>query len=636
MTMRRTKVRTSGRVRASSPVTPSDNHHHPHTVQFYAADAILLHDVTHFLGTALEAGSAALVVATGARRDALALRLQARGLDLADATARGRFVAVDAAHVLSQVMRDDGPDPERFREVVGGMVAHALDASVSATPGLAVFGEMVALLWAGGKFDAAIQLERLWNELRQTHAFSLRCAYPMGNFDREEHGQAFLQICSEHTGVIPGEGYAPSSNEEERLRVIARLQQRAQALEREVAARRSVEAALKRREAELADLLDNALEGAQRTGPDQKILWANRAVLELLGYSAAEYVGHPMNEFFVHRYAFDEFWAKLMRREEVHDFPAFLRCKSGRVVAVTFQSNGLWENDTFVHTRTFIHDVTARKEMEAAIRRAHTDLEQRVRERTAELHKKNEHIVKQAEMLDMTNRGLRALSTRLLRVQDEERRRIARDLHDSTGQALALLSMNLSTLEAEAAKSSPDLAKGLGENATLVQQISAELRTLSYLLHPPLLEEMGLESALRWYIDGFGQRSNITVTLELPADFQRLPRDIEIATFRIVQECLTNIHRHSGSPTAAIQLSQGPAELTLEVKDEGNGIPPDMLTRLAGAGEAGVGLRGMRERVKDFGGDLNIESSAKGTVVRVTVPVTARGEESTAPNNGTT
>src|SRR6185436_4526041 len=115
---------------------------------------------------------------------------------------------------------DDGPDPERFREVVGGMVAHALDASVGATPGLAVFGEMVALLWAGGKFDAAIQLERLWNELRQTYAFSLRCAYPIGNFDREEHGQAFLQICSEHTGVIPGESYAPSSNEEERLRVI--------------------------------------------------------------------------------------------------------------------------------------------------------------------------------------------------------------------------------------------------------------------------------------------------------------------------------------------------------------------------------------------------------------------------------
>jgi PAS domain S-box-containing protein len=420
----------------------------------------------------------------------------------------------------------------------------------------------------------------------------------------------------------------------ERLRVIASLQQRAQALEREVAARRVAEEALKRREAELADLLDNALEGAQRTGPDQTILWANRAVLDLLGYTAEEYVGRPLADFFVHRYAFDEFWAKLMRREEVHDFPAALRCKSGRVVAVTFQSNGLWENGKFVHTRTFIHDVTARREMEAALRRARYDLEQRVRERTAELHAKNEHIVKQAETLDLTARGLRALSTKLLRVQDEERRRIARDLHDSTGQALALLSMNLSALEAEAAKSSPELAKGLGENATLVRQISAELRTLSYLLHPPLLEEMGLESALRWYIDGFGQRSNITVTLDLPADFQRLPRDVEITIFRIVQECLTNIHRHSGSPTAVIYLTQGPAELTMEVKDEGHGIPPETLARLAGAGEAGVGLRGMRERVKDFGGDLNIESSASGTVVRVTVPVTARVEEPAPPGEG--
>ena len=166
-----------------------------------------------------------------------------------------------------------------------------------------------------------------------------------------------------------------------------------------------------------------------------------------------------------------------------------------------------------------------------------------------------------------------------MHVQDEERRRIARDLHDSTGQSLALLSMNLSVLEMEAGRTSPELAKGLSENAAIVRQISAELRTLSYLLHPPLLEEMGLDSALRWYIDGFGQRSGIEVRFE-QRDLGRLSRNLELTIFRVVQECLTNVHRHSRSSTASIGLYPSSGNIILEVKDEGKGITPAVLSRL--------------------------------------------------------
>ncbi|HXA75852.1 MAG TPA: MEDS domain-containing protein [Candidatus Acidoferrales bacterium] len=601
----------------------SDSAHDGHTVQFYGEDAVLLDELSRFIGDSLEAEGSAVVVATAAHRQGLEQRLEARGIDTVAAAEQGRFVSLDATETLSKFMLEGWPDPVGFGEVVGGIVARAKEAARNANGRLAIFGEMVALLWAQGKFGTAIQLERYWNRLRQTHFFALRCAYPMAGFNREDHSEQFLKICSEHSHVIPGESYMALTTDEERLRNISLLQQRAQALDVATAERKEAQKILRQRESELTDLLENALEGVQRTGPDQKIAWANKAVLKLLGYAPEEYIGHRFDEFFVNQGTFDDFWAKLMRREEVYDYPAELRGKSGAVVHVVIHSNGLWEGETFVHTRTFIHNMTERRAMEQALQQAHDDLEKRVRERTDELRKKNIQVLKQAEILDMTNQGLRELSARLLRVQDEERRRIARDLHDSTGQSLALLSMNLSAMEAEASKSNPGLLKSLVENEEIVRQISTELRTLSYLLHPPLLEEMGLESALRWYVDGFRQRSNIQITLDLSADLGRLSQDLEIALFRVIQECLTNIHRHSESPTASIRVSRYAGGINLEVRDEGKGISPEKLAKIISSGESGVGLRGMRERIKGLCGDLEIESDSKGTGIRVTIPVTA-------------
>jgi PAS domain S-box-containing protein len=600
--------------------TPGTGRPDGHMVQFYVEDAGLIDAVSAYLAEALEEGNAAMVVATAEHRVLLAERLQERGLDLARVMAEGRYVTLDAAETLGTFLLEGWPDPGLFQDTVGRLVNQVRTAARSDRPRLAVFGEMVALLWTRGKFETAVRLEQMWNELQRTEPFSLRCAYPLRGFDRAEHAEAFLAICSEHSQVIPSESYTELTTEDQRLRNVSRLQQKAQALDMETIERKEAQEALRRRELELRDFLENALEGVQRSGANQEILWANRALLKLLGYAEQEYVGHCFADFFVERDCADQFWAKLMRGEEVYDYPAELRCKDRSIAHVVIRSNALWENGKFVHTRTFIHDVTERRAMMESLQKAKDELEERVRERTDELRKRNLQVVKQAEILNTTNQGLRELSARLLRVQDEERRRIARDLHDSTGQSLALLSMNLSALEAEASRSNPNLAKGLEENAAMVRTISSELRTLSYLLHPPLLEEMGLESALRWYIDGFSQRSNVKVSLELPSDMGRLSRELELATFRVIQECLTNIHRHSGSATASIRVVQSSGNLYLEVEDEGRGVPAEKLARIAASGDSGVGLRGMKERVKSLGGEMHIHSDQKGTAIRVEIP----------------
>lgn len=211
-------------------------------------------------------------------------------------------------------------------------------------------------------------------------------------------------------------------------------------------------------------------------------------------------------------------------------------------------------------------------------------------------------------------------ASRLQSIQDEERKRIARELHDSVGQLLAAISMNIGVVQSQSNKLDAAAARAVSDNAMLVQQVSNEIRTISHLLHPPLLDVAGIASALRWYVDGFSERSKIKVDLEIPANFARLPTDVEIAIFRLVQECLTNIHRHSGSATATIRLHPQGSLVVLEVKDNGKGMPLEKLQELT-LGRGGVGVEGMRERLKQLGGTLEIESAATGTLVSARIPV---------------
>jgi signal transduction histidine kinase len=219
------------------------------------------------------------------------------------------------------------------------------------------------------------------------------------------------------------------------------------------------------------------------------------------------------------------------------------------------------------------------------------------------------------------------LTSRLLQLQDEERRRIARELHDSAGQTLAALGMNVSKLHRVLAKSNPELRETTTDSMQLIEELSTEIRTLSYLLHPPLLDESGLASALSWYTEGLTARSKIVVDLQVAPEIGRMHPDLETAIFRIVQECLTNIHRHSGSPTAEIHIRRENGDVRVEVADQGKGL---QVAESAGTlkARAGVGLRGMQERVRQLGGTLEIAGGNPGTRVIAVLPFAARSEES--------
>jgi signal transduction histidine kinase/PAS domain-containing protein len=246
------------------------------------------------------------------------------------------------------------------------------------------------------------------------------------------------------------------------------------------------------------------------------------------------------------------------------------------------------------------------RDRESQLRESHAELELRVQERTEELLS--------------ASHEMRELSTRILQAQDEERRRIARELHDGAGQLLAALGMEAATVAGERDKLSSRAGSSLSNIESLVGQMIQDVRTMSHLLYPPLLDEVGLQSALQEYVSGFAQRSGIQVSLELPAALERLDREYELSLFRIVQECLTNIHRHSGSKTARIRIVREGDALTLEVRDEGGGMAPERLSEIHSRG-SGVGIRGMRERVRQFSGTINIESDSSGTRIVVAIPI---------------
>jgi len=345
---------------------------------------------------------------------------------------------------------------------------------------------------------------------------------------------------------------------------------------------------------------------------DGTVLEANCAALEGMGFTRGEVIGRKLWDVWWHSLPEEQAIARtsvetaargLVVREECQ---YTLRDGTIRFADRTLNpvQNELGEVVMIVASGL---DITEHRQLRSM-------LEERVCERTQELEMKNLELVRQTEVV-------RELSARLLQIQDEERRRFARELHDSVGQMLAAVSMNTAQVHQEAEVLSPAAAKALADNAGLLEEISSEIRTISHLLHPPLLDEVGLQSALQWYIDGFSERSKINVDLQLPDHFGRLPRNLEITLFRVVQECLTNIHRHSGSSTAALRVARSENEVRLEVRDAGKGIPAETQTTLALGKLSGVGLRGMRERLRQMGGQLEVQSNGRGTLVSATLPI---------------
>jgi PAS domain S-box-containing protein len=383
----------------------------------------------------------------------------------------------------------------------------------------------------------------------------------------------------------------------------------------------------------LSAIVDSSDDAIVSKNLDGVITSWNKGAERLFGYSAEEAIGQHVTLIIPADRRNEETMIldRLKRGERVDHFETVRVRKDGTPLEISLTISPVRDTTgRVVGASKVARDVTERKRAERALQesenrlRAITDeLETQVRVRTEELEQRNREVLVQSEQL-------RELSHRLMQIQDNERRHIARELHDSAGQMLAALGMNLSSVVQHAKESAPQLAKEADEARELVRELSQEIRTTSYLLHPPLLDESGLSEALRWYIPGLKERSGLDIELAIPKDFGRLSHEMELVIFRVVQECLTNVHRHSGSKVAVIRIARDAQRVSLEVQDEGQGISPEKLAEIQSQ-RAGVGLRGMRERVLQLGGELRIESEGRGTKISVTFPVAAADSKTEQP-----
>jgi PAS domain S-box-containing protein len=355
----------------------------------------------------------------------------------------------------------------------------------------------------------------------------------------------------------------------------------------DITERKQAERRLEEAERKYHSIFENAMEGIFQVREDGSILTANPAMARILGYSTTRNFVDKVRNLEQHLYIEplhpSGFIPLLRQQGAISEFEAQMRRKDGTLIWVMGSAYAVCDDDGKVlYYEGTLRDVTEHKKAEVVLRR---------------------------------------LSSQLLHAQDNERRRIARELHDSTGQYLSALSMNLSWMNQPSCDLDPKVRSVVRESIDLVKRALSEIRNFSYLLHPPVLDEYGLCAALRWYVHGFSQRSGINVDLDAPQDLPRLPRHVETALFRVVQECLTNVHRHSGSKWAMISLHQKSGRLLLEISDEGHGISAGT-EGFGGSDERiGVGIAGIRERMRELGGRLEIKSDSHGTVVRVSLPL---------------
>jgi len=256
---------------------------------------------------------------------------------------------------------------------------------------------------------------------------------------------------------------------------------------------------------------------------------------------------------------------------------------------------------------------------------ARQTLEQKVDERTRELQVALANLQAEIKVRAEAEEARRRISARMLNIQDEERRRIARELHDSIGQTLAALKMTISSLSkvtSATAQPSPAISKCWDDVNALIDEAIRETRTISHLLHPPMLDELGFAASASWYITGFARRSGIEVNVELPEEQPRFTESMDLTLFRVLQECLTNILRHSGSKKAEVRLEIAGQEVVLSVRDYGKGMTREQIEKFMTSGtDVGVGLGGMRERVRDLGGKVELQTPGAGTTVKVTLPL---------------
>ena len=346
------------------PPPPSE---HPHVVQFYEDESFLTETVAQFIGRAIVADDPVVVIATASHRDAFCGQLRKKRIDVDGLCASGQITLLDARETLAKLMVDGSPDGARFGEVIGDV----LDRVGAGHDGRIIhaYGEMVDLLWRDGNRAAAIRLEELWNDLGKRRSFELLCAYVMDNFCRESDGEEFARICHLHTHARPAERYATIADDVTRQREMAILHQRALALHNEVEQRKKIESELRRSEQRLREFVEEAVVPLHWVDGDGIIIWANKAELQMLGYSRDEYVGQPIRKFHADADVIADILARLSRREILRECPSRLVCKDGAIRHVLIDSHVRTENDKFAHTCCFTRDITERLHAEEAARK---------------------------------------------------------------------------------------------------------------------------------------------------------------------------------------------------------------------------------------------------------------------------
>jgi len=351
---------------------------------------------------------------------------------------------------------------------------------------------------------------------------------------------------------------------------------------------------LRESEARYRTVVETTMDAIVSIDEDGHIQFANSATAQIFGYAPVELIGHPLTMLM----------PKRLRQAHEAGIERYKQLGQRRLDWRAFEFTGLRKNGEEFPVEVSLGEVVkeGRRQFIGFLR----DITERKRA---------------AQNLADSEQSLRELSLHLLRMQDEERRRIGRELHDSLGQSLTALKMRLDGLAASG-EYSPTVVAELGECSRLANESMKEVRTISYLMYPPMLEEIGLKSAIPWYLEGFSQRSGIQTTFEVSRDFNRLPLDAELAMFRVLQESLTNVHRHSGSSDAAVRLFVREGMAVLEISDTGKGLPAGSIEHGAQdrKGSLSVGLRGMGERIQQLGGTLELSSNQSGTTLTACIP----------------
>ena len=354
-----------------------------HLVHFYENEEVLASAVARFVGDGLSAGDVVITIASREHTNAIDRHLHAAAVDLDAARASGRLLSLDADETLTRFMRDDEPDPRMFEKVIGGVIAD----QVAAANGTRVraYGEMVDILWKRGDQSAALHLEELWNALQGRQPFTLLCAYAMASFYKQP--ATIHNVCATHTQVVrhqgdseqPGTPVVGTETAPDYPQVLARevlhREEVELALRASLRQLRAREEELRQREEQLRDFFENGTVALHRVGADGRILWANRAELDLLGYTAEEYIGRPIAEFHEDQGLIGDILARLVRGDALHDVEARLRAKDGATKHVLISSSGYFRDGKFVHSRCFTRDISERRKAEQALRDSQRQLQ---------------------------------------------------------------------------------------------------------------------------------------------------------------------------------------------------------------------------------------------------------------------